>query len=182
MTSSCSEGRRKVHEPGCTLTAMRHQFRMTKYDPALRDLAGAFTGEDWTSISDIGECFGGEVLTLARYLDVENAHLAVIAEFLDEAEVSQLAVKNVGIGIASDEALRNGNVVDKVDAIEIVRRNLREEISCQLEDSGRFYLHIGFDYSCYLGSWNACTSSVAAAVRRGLHIDSGFPSPLDQRE
>ena len=68
-------------------------LRVTKYDPALRDERGAFTGDDWTSVSDVGGTFGGKLLTLHRYLDVEAQHLQVVAAFLDEAGVEAMHVR-----------------------------------------------------------------------------------------
>jgi hypothetical protein len=52
-------GRERPAElPHCAL-------RVTKYDPALRvGGRGAFTGDDWTSVSDVGRTFDGVVLTL----------------------------------------------------------------------------------------------------------------------
>jgi hypothetical protein len=43
---------------------LRTALRVTKYDPALRDERGGFTGDDWTSVSDVGGLFSGRVLTL----------------------------------------------------------------------------------------------------------------------
>ena len=34
-------------------------YRISKYDPWLRDERGYFTGEDWTSFSDIGKEYLG---------------------------------------------------------------------------------------------------------------------------
>jgi hypothetical protein len=45
-----------------------HCYRVTKYDPALRTESGAYTGDDWTMFSQIGEAFGGVRLTRATYL------------------------------------------------------------------------------------------------------------------
>ena len=67
-----------------------HQFRVTKYDPNLREEGGAYMGDDWTSISDIGQTFSGRRLTLADYLDIEANHLTVLASFIEEARVEFL--------------------------------------------------------------------------------------------
>jgi hypothetical protein len=48
-----------------------HHYRVTKYDPALRDERGAYTGDDWTMFDQIGETFSGVRLTLSTYLDLE---------------------------------------------------------------------------------------------------------------
>lgn len=41
------------------MTVSVHQFRVTKYDPSLRAEGGAYFGDDWTSINDIGRTFRG---------------------------------------------------------------------------------------------------------------------------
>jgi hypothetical protein len=36
---------------------MKYQWRITKYDPKLRDENGAFIDDDWTMLQQIGETF-----------------------------------------------------------------------------------------------------------------------------
>ncbi|MFF3667742.1 hypothetical protein [Microtetraspora malaysiensis] len=58
---------------------------MTKYDPRLRDASGAFVGDDWTSICEIGQTFDGRVLTRRRYEQVESAYLMAVELFAQES-------------------------------------------------------------------------------------------------
>jgi hypothetical protein len=51
---------------------LKYQFRVTKYDPGLRDRTGAFTGHDWTSITEVGKAFNGRFLTQQHYEQVER--------------------------------------------------------------------------------------------------------------
>lgn len=60
-------------------------FRVTKYDPAHRDRHGAYTRDDWISVSDIGRAFAGVVLTETEYRRVEDAYTTAAVAFLREA-------------------------------------------------------------------------------------------------
>jgi len=66
---------------------MKNQYRVTKYDPSLRDTTGAYTGCDWISRSDIGRMFDGGMLSETVYLNVENSYLSAMRSFLDEAGI-----------------------------------------------------------------------------------------------
>lgn len=153
-----------------------HQYRLTKYDPALRDERGAFTGDDWIQVSDIGDSFAGVRLTLASYLEVEGRHLAALASFIDESGTERLVAEGVesaegGFGI--DE----GDVLTPIEATDVVRRMLRGEGWCRLVDGDRFYIHVGWDYYFYVGSDTPCEKSIEFAQQRGLFIDHDFRSP-----
>src|SRR5689334_188561 len=76
------------------------EYRVTKYNPAIRRSGGRYT--EWISFGDIGSTFDGTVLTQAAYESVESAYIAVATAFLREAEVHSLSIcgleyKNDGI-------------------------------------------------------------------------------------
>jgi hypothetical protein len=103
-----------------------YQYRLTKYDPSLRDETGAFQGDDWTTVSDIGETFGGVQFDLSTYLEVESRHLIAVASFIEEAAVTKLVARNVEnhgklFRVAEDDHL------SPIQAVEAVRQMLREE-------------------------------------------------------
>ena len=68
------------------------EYRVTKYDPAFRNAQGAYSGDDWTSISDIGKTFAGEILTRDEYQRVEDAYITVALAFIREAGIPMLTV------------------------------------------------------------------------------------------
>jgi len=47
------------------------EYRVTKYDPAIRSDGGRYT--EWTSVSDIGAAFDATVLAQTAYEEVEAA-------------------------------------------------------------------------------------------------------------
>ena len=154
---------------------VRYHYRITKYDSALRDEHGHFTGDDWTSISDIGDTFAGVELTLATYLDVEARHLVALASFLEEADVSSVTAE----GVENPDGLRvcEGDRLSQLDALDTVRQMLREEGWCRLLHEDRFYLHVGYDYYVYVGTDRPCPRSVALAAESGLVVDEDVVSP-----
>jgi hypothetical protein len=156
-------------------------YRVTKYDPALRDETGAYTGDDWTMFDQIGQSFGGVLLTLPAYLDVEARHLVALASFFEESGTSSViaeGVENHGRKFRVEE----GDQLSPVEAVEAVRQMLREEGWCRLADHDRFYIHVGWDYYLYVGTETPCERSVALARGNGLFVDEGFPSPYLSRD
>lgn len=75
--------------------AVIYHYRVTKYDPALRDGTGAIFRDDWTAISDIGKTFAGVRLTLPTYLEVEAHHLVALASFMEESDTSRVRAEGV---------------------------------------------------------------------------------------
>jgi hypothetical protein len=110
-----------------------HHYRVTKYDSALRDADGFYTGDDWISISDIGNTFAGVRLTLPTYLEVEARHLVVLASFMEESDTSMVTAQ--GVENPFDKfRVSEGAELSQVEAIEAVRQMLREEGWCRLVD------------------------------------------------
>lgn len=161
--------------------AVTYHYRLTKYDPAMRDDRGAFTGDDWTMFGQIGETFDGLRLTFPTYLEVEGRHLVVLASFMDESHISSVTAEGVE-NAAGTFRVNEGAELSPVEAIEAVRQMLREEGWCRLVDDDRFYLHVGWDYYLYVGTDTPCARSVALAHEKGLFVDENFPSPYLQQD
>lgn len=134
-------------------------FRISKYDPSLRDADGAYNRNEWTSHGDIGKVFDGAVLTLAEYLVVEARYLEILAEFLEWGRVEKLQVCGLE---ANDRAslqscrgaaipdLSEGAWLDEATIRDVARLVLREVLWCRLEGRG-FYVHFGYDFYMYIG-------------------------------
>ncbi|WP_433540936.1 hypothetical protein ACQP10_04390 [Streptosporangium sandarakinum] len=172
-----------------------YQFRVTKYDPRLRNETGAFTGDDWTSISDIGEVFDGRRLTRERYEQVEAAHVRAVELFAQESGVTDLTVRtpelhDLGPGFLlpdhvsavsgglSPEDFYDGLTVSLTTGLELVRAMLREDgLWCVLEAEDRFRVAVGWDYYLYVGSHRPCSQTVDRVRELGLFVDECFISP-----
>lgn len=173
--------RRKEHSAG-TLAGLSQpprfqtELRVSKYDLALRDERGAFTGDAWTSVSDVGDIFGGEVLTLHRYLEVESHHLQVVATFLAEAETDHTMVRDPERYEARCWPV-DGKRLTRLESVDLVREMLRERGFCRLEAHRDVYIHVGHDYYVYMGGNVSSEQTRLAAAQVGLFVDPQFVSP-----
>jgi hypothetical protein len=154
------------------------EFRVTKYDPACRDARGTYTRDEWTSVSDIGRAFSGVFLTAGDYQRVEDAYVTVAVAFLREAGVTSLAVD--GLENHGDVPLpfTEGVALGLSDAGAVIRRVLREELWCRLKADGGF-VHLGYDYSMYVGVQRPCPVAEALARQLGLFVEP-FVSPYGE--
>lgn len=153
---------------------MRYWWRVSRYDPGRRDVRGAYQGNTWTSVSDVGNRFGDDELTLDTYLEVEDGYIDAFLAFAEESDVDRVEVRALEQGTGIQE----GEMLSITDAREIVRRMLREDVICRLEEPhARFALHVGFDLYMYVGSERPCVSAVQRAKAAGLFVDDDYPSP-----
>jgi hypothetical protein len=155
--------------------SFRTALRVTKYDPGLRDQRGAFTEDDWTSVSDVGGIFNGRVLTLSEYLDVENRYLRVVAAFLEAAGVESLVASDVESHGARWWP-QEGESLSPLAVVDVVREMLRERGFCRLAGPRGVYVHVGDDYYLYVGGDVDGAAALDAVARAGLFADE-FRSP-----
>ena len=157
---------------------MRHQHRITKYNPALRDASGAFTGDDWTACSDVGRAFGGVVLAQAAYQLVEDAYVFAVDSLLRAAGVDSLQLR--GLENRSNSKLpgfvKPGADLNVAQCAEFARIALRERAWGRLVAPGRAYVHFGYDYYMYIGLPRKCADTLDAVQQRGLFVEP-FRSP-----
>lgn len=146
------------------------EYRVSKYDPALRDEAGAFQGDDWTAISDIGRSFAGKVLTSEEYHRVETAYVSVALAFLKEGGIESVRVEQLEAPTDRPIPVREGSLLAVNDLAEVIAAILREEFWCNLE-AGNAFLHFGYDYYLYLGVPHPCPAAEAFASELGLFVE-----------
>jgi hypothetical protein len=154
------------------------EYRITKYDPSLRDANGAYMRRDWISISDIGKSFNGEVLTAEGYQRVEDAYVATVLGFLNESGVATLCV--TGLESWGNSSLVEGQSISCGEVPSILRSLLREEIWCQLESPDAF-VPAGHDYYLYVGSSRECSRTERLAAELGLFAER-FSSPYKEAQ
>lgn len=153
-----------------------HELRVSRYRPGVPQSATS----TWTSMSDVGQLFDDGLLSLAEYERVEQLYLAALASLLDAAGRPELTVSEVQVApsaSAAARAVRDGARVGVAEALEICRLELREELSCRLDDDQRFYVHVGFDFYLYVGCERLSPSVIAAIEGSGLFIEHKVPSP-----
>jgi hypothetical protein len=155
-------------------------WRLSRYDPAVRDEAGSYRTETWTSIADVGHTFGGDELTLAEYEAVETAYVDALQAFADEAGIFELEVRGAE---QLPPTVREGDRLALDQAVALVRAMLREEAVCKLESpEDDFYAHVGFDLYMYIGASRPCPAAVERAGELGLFVEPDWPSPQLPRD
>lgn len=146
------------------------KFRMSKYDPKYR-INGAYTLDDWTAISDIGQVFNNKVLTQSEYLRVEGEYIACIEELLKANNIANCRIdmleKHRKIAIVK---WSNGMLLFGDRLLLFVQDCLREKCWGRLiaED---FYIHFGYDYYVYIGCLLEKRSCQEIVKKHGLFYE-----------
>lgn len=117
------------------------EYRVTKYDPAIRSDGGRYT--EWTSVSDVGAAFDGTVLTQTAYEEVEAAYIAVATAFLRETDVASVSIRGLEHRKDGEPPYSEGDSLTLIDAGAIMAKVLREDLWCRLEGDGAF-VHFGW--------------------------------------
>lgn len=153
------------------LRALPFHCHIHKYRPG-PDSPGYDDGS-WTSISQIGETFNGEVLSREHYEAVESAHIDTVLEMCRESGVTALEP------LLHPDEERAGESVSLEEIRGRLRRLLREEDDAHLwrDADLSFYVVVGYDYHLYAGSRVECSAAVDLARSRGLHPEVGTPAP-----
>lgn len=126
---------------------MGNQYRVTKYDPLFRNVAGAYTREDWTSRGDIGRSIGGVVLQESAYLKVENSYLFAVEAFVQEDGIEALVLRGLE-NLANNKLpgfVQSGASLTVDQCVAFARIALRETAWGKLVAPGQAYVHFGYD-------------------------------------
>ncbi len=169
-------------------------YRITKYNPRLRDKSGAYLPNEWTSVTDIGKDYTGDKLTVEEYLRVEGAYasaaqllwrnsqqLPLIISGLEEQALEHRLVllkrhPELCQGVAIGQ-LTEGQEIDNAELLaRVVQLNLREFIWCRLQSQAGFYLHFGWDFYMYSGGVLLEPAEKEQIKESGLFVED-FKSP-----
>jgi len=151
-----------------------YQYRVTKYDPALRDENGRYTREEWISFSQVGE-----LVPFEEYARVEMAYIDTALAFLRENKVGELRVKGLENSKEPSASFIEGKQLTLGELEPAFRSVLREELWCRFE-SRSAYVHFGWDYYMYVGVSSECPSARGIAKKLGLFVED-FKSPHTER-
>ncbi|MCR9161051.1 MAG: hypothetical protein ACE37F_11490 [Nannocystaceae bacterium] len=158
------------------------QYRVTKYNPALRDPDGTFPVSTWTSATDIGRSFNGQTLTKESYLAMEDLYVGAVERAISAAAPSRLRLVDAEISDDSQPStlpsLDLANLIYAPhirprDALTLSRAILREVVWGRIEGSDGFYVHFGYDYYMYIGG---SAPRLRHFATEGLFVEQ-HPSP-----
>jgi hypothetical protein len=141
-------------------------YRVTKYNPKYRDKEGAFTKDDWTSISDIGKTFENKTISATDYKTVENKYINAIKLILIELSIEYCTVESLFKNELDEtsnkesiysrfdfEVYSNINEGDSMDinkTLTVARLMLREDLWGNIESPLKeLIIEFGYDYYMY---------------------------------
>lgn len=163
-----------------------YQWRVTKYNPDFRDENGYYTlTEEWTCPSEIGGIFNGKKFTLDEYLQVEAAYVNAVIKFIEECGINSLRILKLSQWNISEEdktsnlyeaefeqlVLQEDLMVNKNEIRLICKMVLRNFLDCQLYLKDKFFVHFGWDYYMYIGSYVNCSSAIEFTTNNGLFVE-----------
>lgn len=126
-----------------------HQYRITKYDPKYR-VNGAYTRDEWTSISDVGKTYDGRPFNMADYERAEQQHIDFLCSLAERDGAFPLTVRAYEQSGVFEQLSLEGCSISPAALPDLLRRILREECWCCLE-SKNFFIHFGYEYYLYVG-------------------------------
>lgn len=147
------------------------EYRVTKYDPKLRDIHGRFLVNEWTSFSDIGTS-----VTEIDYEATEKAYIETALAMLEETDCKGLFVVKLE-STGNEPDIREGDYLELQKLETAFRCVLREEAWCRFENLSHF-VHFGYDFYMYVGTPEICSQAIEFAKYSGLYVED-FRSPYN---
>jgi len=148
------------------------KYRITKYNPTLRDKYGRYTQCDWTSCSDIGKEYVGKLFEVEDYLSIEQKYFQSILFILQEMDINCLEVTKLekrrtlnqieefvhGKSLSISErgkdiftSICDNDLIFIEDIFILMQLVLRECLWCRLvSPSTNFVVEFGYDYYMYV--------------------------------
>lgn len=126
---------------------MNH-YRITKYNPIFRK-NGVYTKNEWTSISDIGQLFENNILTMNEYLKTENSYVNFYRNILADLFIHQMQI--IDLELRKKAEWKNNQYLMGEEIFVFIRQCLREECWAKLITEST-YIHFGYDYYTYMGT------------------------------
>lgn len=155
------------------------EYRVTKYNPKLRGPNDEYHRDEWISFTQIGQSFGGVVLTEEEYKRIERAYIKAALAFLGESGITALRVEGLENSRQQPLKFHEGDSLSLEQLPDVMERILREEAWCRLQASEAF-VHFGWDYYMYIGVPHRCVTAEQAAIKLGLYVEE-FASPYHEK-
>jgi hypothetical protein len=140
-------------------------LRISKYNPAFRNVDGRYLRNEWTSVSDVGRSFDDGTLTLDSYIAMENAYVEAIRRFVEFSKTKSFKVSGLEVRSPSENPkelanetqawlaeIQEGAEVSGDSLERLIRLILRESCWARLEGKNNSYIHFGYDYYMYAGT------------------------------
>jgi hypothetical protein len=160
----------------------RYAKRITKYDPRYRNEHGHYLREEWTSVSEIGRVFEGQLFTHEEYRRVERRYVQAAHALLASCEqIVLLGVEKHGQApnrhaaptlFQAWQTLQEGAVIRSADLGSLIELLLQEYAWCYLVDyTKRLKLEFGYDYYMYVRYDYLAPETLAYIEQLGLFVE-----------
>ncbi len=172
------------------------KYRITKYDPALRNEDGWYMPDDWIDWSDIGKTYNGNMLDAREYKEVETKSIEVATKILKYKTVTTMEIKGLEdyleeedvsmyISIFKDKQIelsrtdeelwmeiRNGKRIINIENIpNMLRLLLRSLLWCRLVSKRRMKLYTGYDFYMYCECDSIPDEIINFGKREGIFVE-----------
>ena len=124
-------------------------YRVTKFNPKFR-VDGKYLIDDWTSISDVGKSFSGQVLTMQKYEAMEQNYIDFVKNALQICGINELEIIQLE-KYSSRLEWENQQWINLQQISSFMKDCLREKCWAKLVTKD-FFLHFGYDYYMYISS------------------------------
>lgn len=141
------------------------EVKISKYNPAFRNMNGEYTIDEWTSVSDVVKYDGFDI---DIYLETERKYWVVLHSILKSLSISELKLFEVEMydlnkgnesNIEKDSAkfcqeidLTNGMMVNLSEFEKLFEAAMREVVWFKACDENGTFVHFGYDFYLYCGS------------------------------
>lgn len=170
------------------------EYRITKYNPKLRNEKGYYMKEEWTSCSDIGRMYNDGEFTAKEYLSTEKKYLQTIAYILKKENVQSMTITGYERGLAVRKTQRNfekcglhlqesekrflrraqnGMEIPVGKLPWVLRLLLRECFWCVLKDPVTgCKIEVDFDYYVYVRCHSLNQKEIERFAQDGIYIEN----------
>lgn len=170
---------------------MKFNWRITKYNPILRDSNGFYLRDEWCIYAEVGKTFEGIKYDFKEYERVENLYIAAIELFMRCNNITALQIdtleKNKNLTKDShnnshmihlfNEA-KEGDWIEMSNMQDFCKLIFREKLWCKLRYPRKMFVHFGWDFYMYVGSVIACEDAIDNIEKSGLFVEL-FKSPYE---
>lgn len=166
-----------------------YYYRVTKYDPKLRDEAGRYMQDEWTDYSCVGIRINDQICTLREYEAIENLYVNAVMQFVSCGDIDFMECRDIekNSAIFEDVDIQaswraiydrvvDGVKISKADLPVLLKLLLRNYLWCRLAYDDKMFVHFGNDYYMYVGIEMECRNVVESIERSGLFVEE-FKSP-----
>ena len=158
-----------------------NEYRITKYNPIYRNFEGNYCNDEWTSYSDIGKNYNGELFAFANYIIVENKYIDAIVSLMNK-KTNSMTITGLEKNFDNFDAntseemiilyneLKEKCLIDIINIPTLCKLVLREYVWVRLT-SPQMFIHFGYDYYMYIGINYECKDILEKIEKSGLFVE-----------